>query len=36
MEAIWELVVCTFVVAVLGTASLAAVRVFGIGAVRAR
>lgn len=36
MEAIWELVVCTFVVAVLGTASLAAVRVFGIGVARAR
>jgi hypothetical protein len=36
MEAIWELVVCTFVVAVLGTASLAAVRVFGIGVARTR
>jgi hypothetical protein len=36
MEAIWELVVCTFVVAVLGTASLATVRVFGIGTTRTR
>lgn len=36
MEAIWDLVVCTFVVAVLGTASLAAVRVFGVGLTRAR
>jgi len=34
MEAVWELVVCSFVIAVLGTASLAAVRVFGIGAAR--
>jgi hypothetical protein len=36
MEAIWELVVCTFVVAVLGTVSLAAVRVFGLGVARTR
>lgn len=36
MEAIWELVVCTFVVAVLGTASLAAVRIFGVGIPRTR
>jgi hypothetical protein len=36
MEAIWELVVCTFVVAVLGTASLATVRIFGVGVARAR
>jgi hypothetical protein len=34
MEAIWDLVVCSFVVAVLGTASFAAVRVFGLGAAR--
>ncbi len=31
MEAVWELVVCTFVVAVLGTASFATVRIFGFG-----
>ena len=31
MEAVWDLVVCTFVVAVLGTAGLATVRVFGLG-----
>jgi len=36
MEAIWELVVCTFVVAVLGTASFAAFRVFGVGVARTR
>lgn len=36
MEAVWELVVCTFVVAVLGTASLAAFRIFGVGVTRTR
>lgn len=36
MEAVWDLVVCTFVVAVLGTASLATFRVFGIGVARTR
>jgi len=36
MEMIWELVVCTFVVAALGTASLATFRAFGIGVARTR